>query len=239
MLCLYISRCVTGSMIHYQKRWQRFASVKKTLCLDGGRVLVVLFRGDGLVPSVNLFTCESTQCEDLHLTIYPSEFEKLKSSIQEYIDYMQNVHDEGDVQLTRMATSILQRADSVVREEAGSFLVDCSRSHIWLLVRYCSGVHNEIQPQTVMEKERLYPIQLAFKVEDFAKMGCLLKEIEVLFRQEKLKQSLLEKWLTSRLVNIAGRQTVSGIKRRINLISDLESGDLECNCPCGVEVDSA
>lgn len=217
---VYISRVF--NQLCESEKMESFAIRKNTLHLDGGRVLVTSFRSTGLVPFVDLQCHESMQSEVLHLRIYSTEFENLRSAIRDFIDYMQLVHDQGNVELVRMPVSVMQRADPVMRAEGGSFLIDCSRSHIWLLVRFRPGVRNDVRPKTVTEKEREFPIQLAFKVEDFPKMGNLLKEIDLFFTQEKRKQLLLEKRLTRQSENSAGRQSVSGYKRRINLFSEPE-----------------
>ncbi|KAK7878395.1 hypothetical protein WMY93_031025 [Mugilogobius chulae] len=194
---------------------------KKILNLEGGRVVVTHFRSGEVQPYVDLYSHESSLSDVLHLRIYSSEFDKLKSYLQDFAEYMQLAQVRGSVGLRKMPASALLRTDSKVRPDGGFFLVDCSRSHIWLLVRHNPDC--QYRPETVLAKERHCPIQLAFKVVDFPKMLNLLKEIEGFFSQQSAdrKRRLLEKRFTSCSVGRMPAQVSN--KRRISLISGLDA----------------
>lgn len=84
----------------------------------------------------------------------------------------------------------------------------------------------------MMEKERYCPIQMAFKVVDFAKLRNLLKEIGCFFSEEEMKRKcmLLEKRLTSRTGDHISEIT---FKRRISTDLCLETDE-----SCGGETEN-
>ena len=232
---------------HQSTKMDKYMFRRKILHLDGGRVLATEFRTTGLVPFVDLFTHDTSQPEIPRLRIYSSEFQNLKTSIQHFINYLQRAQIRGYVGLERMPESVLQASDPLVRGQDGSFLIDCSRSHKWLMVRYSHNAPSANRPSTVMGKEHYFPIQLAFKVEDFPKMNNLMKTITIFFNEESRKRSLLEKRLTTRAEDVVEIHHPRGYKIHIKLFSDVEASaeldtnyvEIEADGGCEVETDSA
>ena len=172
--------------------------LKKTWELDGDCALLAEFTSGVISSFVDLFSYETTP-EVYHLRIYLKEFDGLKKVIEDFMDYVERVDTQEHVQLGFMPVGILRGTDPKARPLGGTFMVDCSRCHTWLLVRFRRDFHPEEGPKTVMEKERYYPIQLAFKVVDFPMVRDLLKDMSCFFKEE-IKQKhmmLLEKRLTT------------------------------------------
>ena len=205
---------------------ERAVVSEKIWYLTGGRRIRVEFR-NAPIPFVDMYSHEDEKGLASYLRIYSSEFGEVKKAIEDFADYMQAVHDAGYLGLADIKPSVKVCVDSsrFNRSEYDAFYIDCSRSFLWLLVRfrYCAVKVRTLR--SVLEKERDFPIQLMFKVDDFGEMFDLLKKTEIFFINEKLRQkyTLPEKRLLSRF---EGNEVESKKRRKFDAYSEVDS--VEC-----------
>ena len=183
----------SNGLIHHdteKKIWQ-LAKSRKLVCY----YMSCYYRN----PWITLRNLEKGECiaeaGSAETRIYASEFDALKKVILEFCDYLQGV---GKTYYNDHKPSELVATDSAApsRRTTDCFMVDLSRSLRWLLVRLKNGVSSVDLPMTVMEKEKSFPIVLAFHVEDIESVRKLLKEFGVYFdkqRETVRKMTLLEK----------------------------------------------
>ena len=179
------------------------------------------------------------------LRVYASEFDALKKVILEFCDYLQgagkpyyNEHKASEL----VATD----SDTASRRVSDRFMIDLSRSLTWLLVRFNKGSSSVDMPMTVMEKEKNFPIYLAFHLLDIGTVRKLLKEFDTYFdkqRETVRKMTLLEKRFTN-AGPLSGDESEEEMEsprkkpRRVQLItiSSITSSGLEVD---GDQVDHA
>ena len=131
---------------------------------------------------VTLYTTEDDTTEH-GIKVYPAEFERLKVELSDFMHYVQlgPRYTNGYVKpavVIRMDPPHIER--SLVNE---GYIVDCSRSLEWVLVRYGRLGKDCEQPRTVTAMERQFPIKLAVHTEDFSVLHEALEEIEHFFHQ--------------------------------------------------------
>ena len=131
------------------------------------------------------------------LRIYAGwEYDNFEKAILSFADYIQL---DGVSDGVSHKSSIWYKADSAPpgrSDNAAGFVIDCSRSRKWILVRYSerNGKPTKITgvtPKTVMEKEKCYPIHLAFHEDDRDFLRHLMKDLRAYFN--RLKHLINEK----------------------------------------------
>ena len=125
----------------------------------------------------------------LNVRVYATEFAMLKKAILEFCDYMQN-----EQSAYKPAEVVPVDATAPSRGTYGDnkgFLVDCSRSNAWLLLRVKKEDEEIEEPFTVMDlvMDKSFPIYLAFHFDDIWIVRTLMTELEVYFNNQRVLES--------------------------------------------------
>ena len=173
-----------------KKIWQ-LAEFRKLICY--------YIKSYNRYPWITLGTLERgenvSDVPSLNVRIYATEFALLKKAILEFCDYMQN--EKLPYKPTEIVPVDITIPSRGLYKE--SFIVDSSRSNAWLLLRLGKNLEERVELLTVMEKERLFPIHLAFHFDDISFVRKLMNELDVYFNNQRAivgKIGLLEKRFT-------------------------------------------
>ena len=191
--------------------------------LSNERKLRCHFSPTTLFPSVDLYTLEDgdTSWSERHcVRVYATEFERFETAIKDFTDYL---HWGRWTKDDFIKPSVMVKVDEAMpsRLSGGeAFLIDCSRSYLWLLVRFKSNGPSCERPKTVMDKEMYFPIRLAFHAGDLWLLQDVLKLINWFF--SKAKEAHKMTLLNDRLV--VGNNLCTKDPRRIPLVHTPSAG---------------
>ena len=176
------------------------SQVEQIWNLSDGRKLRCHFSAHTRFPFVDLYTVEDGETlfqESHHVRVYASEFERLKTAIMDFTDYLLGGRRANNDYIKPSTMVKVDESIPTRLVNGEAFLIDCSRSYLWLLVRFQSQGTIRERPKTVMDKERYFPIRIAFHVVDLWLLVDVLKIINGFFvkTKETRKMILLEERL--------------------------------------------
>ena len=200
--------------------------------LCNGRKLRCYFSPSTCLPYVDIYTAEDgeilIETGMNHLRVYAYEFERLKTVLMDFINYIicERWDSNDDIKPSVMVPVDVDDPN----HSTSNLIVDCSRSYHWLLVRSRTHQGPPERPKTVMDKEKYFPIRIAFHAGDFVLLQDILKLISIFFTKTKESRKML--LLEGRLIK--AKHVLS-----MDSLSEKKPRRVDLNIPHSLNIDIA